>query len=110
MPKSPISVTLDRDNLLWLRGRAAATGSGNLSETLDAIVTEARLAGRVPDAAIRSVVGTADIAADDPDLLGADEAIRAAFGRSLARPVVARETPPPRRPARRTTGRRRTRG
>jgi 3-hydroxyacyl-CoA dehydrogenase len=109
MAKNAISVTLDTDNLLWLRGRAAAAGSGNLSETLDALVTDARLAGRVPEAAIRTVVDTIDIAADDPDLSGADDVIRAVFDRSLARLAVAREALP-RRAMRRAARKRRTRG
>jgi hypothetical protein len=34
------------DNLHWLRGQAAATARGSVSEMLDRVVTEARLGGR----------------------------------------------------------------
>lgn len=95
MPKSPVSVTLDRENLLWLRGRAGALKRRSLSEALDAIVTAARL-GRVPAVPIRSVVGTLDISAGDPDLERADTYVRALFDSSVQRPWIARERPPAR--------------
>ena len=91
MPKQPLSVTLERDNLLWLRGRAASRKRKSLSEALDEILTAARLGGVAADAP-RSVVGTVDIAADDLDLEQADEHIRAQFAASLARPTLVRET------------------
>ncbi|MEZ5320061.1 MAG: hypothetical protein R2752_21855 [Vicinamibacterales bacterium] len=91
MPKSPISVTLGAENLVWLKGRARALGARSVSETLDRIVTEARLGGAPTDAAIRSVVGTIDIAPDDPDLAGADAYLRQLFDASVQRPVVARD-------------------
>jgi hypothetical protein len=46
------------NNLHWLRGQAAATARGSVSEMLDRVVTEARLGGRAEPAAIRTVVGT----------------------------------------------------
>ena len=73
MPKRGVSVTLATDNLLWLRTQAAAGKRRSLSEALDRLVTEARLSGRVVDGAVKSVVGTIDLAGDDPDLSGADE-------------------------------------
>ena len=91
MPKQPLSVTLDRDNLLWLRGRAAGRKRKSLSDALDEIITAARLGGLASDAP-RSVVGTVDIAADDPGLERADAHLRSLFSSSLARPAVARET------------------
>jgi hypothetical protein len=45
MPKQPLSVTLDRDNLLWLRGRADGRKRKSLSDALDEIITAARLGG-----------------------------------------------------------------
>lgn len=93
MPKQPLSVTLERDNLLWLRGRAAARKRKSLSDALDEILTAARLGGLASDAP-RSVVGTVDIPPDDPDLERADEHVRALFAASLARPAVVRETGP----------------
>lgn len=91
MPKQPLSVTLERDNLLWLRGRVAAGKQKSLSEALDAILTAARLGGHPADA--RSVVGTVDVAADDPGLEQADEYVRSQFSASLTRPMLVREKP-----------------
>jgi hypothetical protein len=91
MPKRGISVTLSDDNLLWLKARTQAAKARSLSETLDGLVTDARLAGRIPDALVRSVVGTVDVAADDPDLERADTYLRELFASSTARSVPARE-------------------
>ena len=86
-----ISVTLDADNVVWLRARAAATSRGSLSEVLDTIVSNARLQGQTAAAAIRSVVGTIDLPDDDPDLGAADTYTRGLFDRSARRPVMAKE-------------------
>ena len=64
MPKRGVSVTLRDENLLWLKSRTVATKGRSLSETLDELVTAARTSRDVPAAAVRSVVGTVDIAAD----------------------------------------------
>jgi hypothetical protein len=109
MPKKAVSVTLERDNLLWLRGRAGASKRRSLSEALDGLVTEARLGGRVPRAAIRSVVGTVDISADDPWLERADAHVGAFFDASVTRPLGDDERPP-RRGRRAGAGARRRRG
>lgn len=90
MPKQPVSVTLDTDNLLWLRGRAASRKRRSLSEALDEILTAARTGAHGLDAS-RSVVGTIDIAADDPALLRADAYIRGEVEASLARPLAVHE-------------------
>jgi hypothetical protein len=90
MPKEPVSVTLGRENLLWLRGRAARSKRRSLSDALDEIVTTARLGGQAPGS-IRSIVGTVDIAGDDPGLERADQYVRAEFEASLARPLVVHE-------------------
>jgi hypothetical protein len=103
MPKKAVSVTLDADNIRWLQGQAGAVKPRGLSATLDRLVTEARLAGQVHGAAIRSVVGTIDIGSDDPSLAHADEYIREVFDRSAARPWMAKDAPPDR------SGRSRTR-
>lgn len=92
MAKRPVSVTLDTNNLLWLRGQTIGGKHRSLSEALDDVVSEARLGGRVADR--RSVAGTIDIAATDPDLSGADAAVASLYQTSLTRPVLARETPP----------------
>ena len=95
MPKRGISVTLHEDNLLWLQSRTLSSKGRSLSETLDAIVTAARTAKQAPQAAVRSVVGTVDIAAEDPGLERADSYLRAIIEASVSRPVVAREARAP---------------
>jgi hypothetical protein len=93
MAKEPVSVTLGRDNLLWLRGRMASSKRRSLSDALDEILTAARLGGRMAGS-IRSVVGTIDIASDDPGLERADQYIRGEFEASLAQPLVVHEDRP----------------
>lgn len=93
MPKRPLSVTLDEDNLVWLQGRAASTKRRSLSEALDALITAARAGGAGADA-VRSVAGTIDIAGDDPNLEHADSYVNAFVTGSLSRPFLVRETGP----------------
>lgn len=99
MPKQPVSVTLDQDNLLWLRGRIAGRKRRSLSDALDEVVTAARLGGLGANE-IRSVVGTIDIASEDPLLQRADAYIRSEFEQSLARPSLLREGGPTPTPGR----------
>jgi hypothetical protein len=94
--RKPISITLDVDNLLWLRAQAAATSHGNLSAVLDRLVSDARQAGKGEPAAIRSVVGTIDLAEDDPDLEQADAYVRSLFAASVRRPLLVKERRPKR--------------
>ena len=89
MPKLPVSVTLEADNLLWLRARATGTKRRSLSDLLDEIVTAARVAAHGDS--IRSVVGTVDVPSDDPGLERADALLRAEFESSLARPLLLHE-------------------
>src|SRR6185295_5824051 len=89
MPKRAISVTLDTDNLTWLRGRAGAAGLRSVSELLDQLITAARESGRIGPS--RSVVGTIDIDASDPLLEGADEVVRGMYEASLRRPLMVKE-------------------
>lgn len=92
MVKQAVSVTLDQENLLWLRGLAAASsGRRSVSRALDQLVREARLAGRAPHETVRSIVGTIDLDASDPLLERADAAMRAQFDGALARPFLVRE-------------------
>lgn len=93
MPKKPLSVTLEENNLLWLKGRAAASKRRSLSEALDDLITSARTGGHGATAA-RSVVGTIDIAPEDPALAGADAYVQSMFAASLQRPFLAQETAP----------------
>ena len=93
MPKKALSVTLEEGNLIWLKGRAAATKRRSLSEALDGLITAARAGGHGANAS-RSVVGTIDIAPGDPTLEHAGAYVQSVFAASLQRPFIARETPP----------------
>ena len=90
MAKQAISVTLDTENLTWLKGRAGAAGLRSVSELLDQLVTAARESGRIGPS--RSVVGTIDIDASDPMLEGADDVVSGMYEMSLRRPLMVRET------------------
>jgi hypothetical protein len=90
MAKQAISVTLDTDNLTWLKGRAGAAGLRSVSELLDQLVTAARESGRIGPS--RSVVGTIDIDASDPLLEGADDVVSGIYEMSLRRPLMVKET------------------
>lgn len=92
MAKHAISVTLEADNLTWLKGRAGAAGVRSVSELLDRLVTAARASGRIGPS--RSVVGTIDVDAGDPWLEGADKAMRSIFQTSLGRPLMVKERSP----------------
>ena len=99
MPKRAVSLTLDEANLVWLKGRGY--GHGNLSAAVDDLITAAR-AGRLgAPASVRSIVGTIDLAADDPQLEHADRAVRDLFAASVARPFRVSEAGPPYEPVRR---------
>jgi hypothetical protein len=93
MAKSAISVTLERDNLTWLKGRAGAAGLRSVSELLDQLVTAARASGQVGPP--RSVMGTIDVDDSDPWLERADEAVQGLFDASLRRPLTGKEPSPP---------------
>lgn len=94
-----MSVTLDAVNVLWLKGRARMSG-GNVSDTLDKVVTSARLGKTAHVGGATSVVGMVDLK-DDPDLLKADGFVRAWFDEYLSRPFEMNEDPPQaRRPVR----------
>jgi len=90
MSKQAISVTLDAENLTWLKGRAGAAGLRSVSELLDQIVSAARASGQVGPS--RSVVGTIDIDPRDPSLEQADAALRVLFDASLRRPLMVKES------------------
>jgi hypothetical protein len=108
MVKKAVSVTLDEGNLLWLKGRGY--GLGNVSAAIDDLITAARTGKYGMPVAVRSVVGTIDLAADDPRLEHADQAMRDLFSASLARPLRVAETHapyeavPPRKRSRRRRG------
>lgn len=85
MAKQALSVTLDADNVTWLKGRAGAAGIRSVSELLDQLVTAARQSGQIGPS--RSVVGSIDIDPGDPMLARADDVVRAMFDKSLGRPL-----------------------
>ena len=92
MGKQAISVTLNIENLTWLKGRVGAVGLRSVSDLLDRLVTDARAKGSVGPTA--SVVGTIDIDASDPLLLGADNVVRGVVEASLGRPLRVKEQSP----------------
>ena len=75
MPKRAVSVTLDVDNLVWLRAQSG--GGRNVSRIVNELVGEARAAGRRFGAATRSVAGTVDLRHFDP--AAADREVRKLF-------------------------------
>ena len=79
MMKQAISVTLDAENLLWLRGQTHAAGARSISAMLDRLISRARMGEYELGAGARSVVGTIRVSDADPKLLGADAALRALF-------------------------------
>lgn len=89
-----MSVTLDRDNVLWLKAQAAGSVKGTVSDVLDRLVTCARTDGRSEPGAIRSVAGTIDLPQDDPELAQADTYVRTMFDRLLRRPMLVKARPP----------------
>ena len=104
MGKHAISITLDRANVTWLKGRSRAVGARGVSELIDQLVTEARQ--KSPGGAVKSVVGTIDIDPSDPLLEGARAVVRDLFDASLGRPMLVREA----RGESRASGRRSRRG
>jgi hypothetical protein len=90
--KKAVSITLGDENLLWLKGQAAATTGGNVSEVIDRLVRQARTKGTA-DVVVRSVVGTIDLPSD-ADLEDAGTGVRDLFERSLRRPLRVREQAP----------------
>ena len=86
-------MTLREENVLWLKGQAAASGKGSVSEVVDALVTKARVEGR---GTVVSMAGTVDLPADD-DLAWADGYVQSVFEASVGRPMVVRERPPKKR-------------
>jgi hypothetical protein len=93
MPKQAVSVTLERDNLSWLRGQVRSVGHRSLSEALDHVVCEARRAAAGTQGDRRSVAGTIAIDSADPNLDGADPAIRALFAAALGRGAASKRRP-----------------
>ena len=104
MNKRAISVTLDAENITWLKGRAGAAGVRSVSQLLDQLVAAARTSKQTGPS--RSVVGSIDIGSGDPGLEHADAALRALFDASAGRPMIAREMPAVYRVRRRTAKRR----
>ncbi len=76
MSKQAISVTLNPDNLVWLKGRSRVEGLGSISECLDRLITRARF-GRDSPPPVHTMKGA--LAALAPAIasggLGVSEAI-----------------------------------
>lgn len=108
MAKHAISVTLERENWVWLKGRSRLVGARGISQILDQLVTEAR--GLVPGVAPRSVVGTIDIGPGDVLLERADDAVRGVYEVSLSRPLMVKESIEPFRAGRKQVRTARRRG
>ena len=89
MSRKPLSVTLQADNITWLKARARALGTRGVSELLDRLVSDAR--AQSPRGEVKSVIGTVDLDPADPLLMGADEVLRALVDASIARPAVVKE-------------------
>lgn len=79
MAKKAVSVTIEAENLLWLKSRTLARKGRSVSDTLDTLIREVRESAPF-HADARSVVGTVDLPAGDPDLRDADRYIRSLFG------------------------------
>src|SRR2546425_5268469 len=92
MGKQAISVTLDADNIVWLKARTGAAGARSVSELLDQLITNVRQSRHAGPS--RSVVGTVDIDPSDPLLTQADEVMRAMFNKSIGRPSAVKEVAP----------------
>ena len=90
--KKAVSVTLTDENLLWLKGQAATTTGGNVSEVIDRLVHHARTS-RTADVAVRSVVGTIDLPSEAA-LEDAGTYVQDLFDRSLRRPLLVKEDGP----------------
>ena len=103
MTRRALSVTLEADNVTWLKGRAGASGE-SVSELLDQIVTAARHGSHASPA--RSVIGTIDIDASDPLLEHADAMVRKVFDVSLGSPLTVHERRPSYGPKRKSPKRR----
>ena len=98
-------MTLNSGNLLWLQARAQQSGARSISEFLDQIVTDARVAASGPIVAPRSIVGTVTIL--DPTLFEDDDAATAGKENASTRGPLfrVRERQTPFRPTRRKPSR-----
>jgi hypothetical protein len=99
MGKRAISITLDNGNLLWLQARAQQAGVRSISELVDQLVTNARIAESGVGTP-RSIVGTVKIV--DPTLFEEDQDWPPT-DRPRAMPLRERSVPP--RPSRRKPSR-----
>lgn len=85
MSGKTIALDLESGNLIWLEAQARSMGRRSVSEVVNKIITRTRAGSSDQAGEVRSVVGRAQISEDDPDLQGADAAVRALFDESQAR-------------------------
>ncbi len=78
-----VTLELESSNLLWLEDQAIASGRRTLSEVVNEVLAKVR--GKSEPRAAPSVRGLIEIAEDDPNLEGADAALRALFAESFER-------------------------
>ena len=83
MSSKTVSVELDPGNLLWLKSQSIVSGHRSLSEVLNEIVAKMRNDDNSASRPVQSVKGTVEISEDDPNLDGADAAVRDLFARSF---------------------------
>jgi hypothetical protein len=84
MTKKAISLTLQTENLLWLHAQSIRSGR-SASDVLDAVIRQARGATALETTPAPSIAGSIRIDDRDPELLGADTALRRLFEGSLHR-------------------------
>jgi hypothetical protein len=92
MSKKAVSVTLEETNLVWLKSRTLARKGRSVSETLDELISRARMGGPLASE-IKSVAGTVDLPIDDPDLEYASAYAGGLIDDSLRRPFFVKEAP-----------------
>jgi len=85
MSRKAITLELESANLLWLEDQAATSGRQTLSEVINEILAKLRGSRADKPSSVESIREMIEISDDDPNLEGADEALRALFAESLGR-------------------------
>ena len=85
MSHKTLPIDLDLRNLEWLKAQTQTTDRRSMSEIVNQVIAKARNGGVAEIREVRSAVGQARIFEDDPELAGADAAIRNLFEQSRSR-------------------------